>query len=196
MVMVNSTALSRVNLSSLNNSIVPPLRMTFLMWLTYSVELYLRFDLGFLGIYPRKLSGLIGVLTAPMIHSDVLHLASNTFPLIFLGSTLYLFYDQIARYVFFQCYVFPGFLVWVFGRSSYHVGASGLIYGLAFFLISYGLFRKDFKSLLISFVVILLYGGLIYGILPVSTGVSWESHLMGAIVGVATAGVYGKISKK
>ena len=180
-------------MSSLNNSIVPPLRLTFLMWLVYTVEMYSSFDFGFLGIYPRKLSGLVGVAFAPMIHGDVMHLASNTFPVIFLGSTLYLFYDRIASYVFFQCYVFTGILVWIFGRSSYHIGASGLVYGLAFFLISFGIFRKDFKSILISLIVIAFYGGLIYGILPVSSSVSWESHLMGAIVGVATASVYSKI---
>ena len=103
------------------------------MWLVYTVELYLRFDFGFLGIYPRKITGLIGILTGPIIHGDVIHLASNTFPLVFLGSTLYLFYDRIASYVFFHCYIFPGTLVWLFARSSYHIGASGLIYGLAFF---------------------------------------------------------------
>jgi len=163
------------------------------MWLVYTVEMYLHFDLGFLGIYPRKIPGLVGIITAPLIHSDVIHLASNTFPLVFLGSTLYLFYNRIANKIFFQCYVFTGILVWLFGRSSYHIGASGLIYGLAFFLISFGLFRKDFKSLFISLVIILFYGGLIYGVLPANTGVSWESHLMGAIVGVATASVYSRI---
>ena len=165
------------------------------MWLVYTVEMYLTFDFGILGIYPRKITGLIGVFTAPMIHADALHLASNTFPLVFLGSTLYLFYNKIPSYIFFQCYLFPGILVWLFGRSSYHIGASGLIYGLAFFLISFGIFRKDFKSLFISLVIILLYGGLFYGVLPIKPGVSWESHLMGAIVGVATASVYSKIGR-
>lgn len=165
------------------------------MWLVYTIETVTSFDFGFLGVYPREISGLIGVFVAPMIHGDAIHLASNTFPLVFLGSTLYLFYDRIASYIFMQCYIFPGILVWLFGRSSYHIGASGLIYGIAFFLISYGLFRKDFKSLFISLVIIIFYGGLIYGVLPVRSGVSWESHLMGAIVGVATASVYSKIDR-
>ncbi len=165
------------------------------MWLVYTFEMHITFDFGILGIYPREITGLIGVLTAPMVHADAIHLASNTFPLVFLGSTLYLFYNQIASYVFFQCYIFPGILVWIFGRSSYHIGASGLIYGLAFFLISFGIFRKDFKSLFISLIIIILYGGLFYGILPVKSGVSWEYHLMGAIVGVATASVYSKTGR-
>ena len=182
-------------MSSLNNSIVPPLRLTFIMWLVYSIEFALHTDFGFLGIYPRTVSGLIGILTSPMIHGDAIHLASNTFPLIFLGSTVYLFYDRIASYIFLQCYIFPGVLVWILGRSSYHIGASGLIYGLAFFLISFGLFRKDFKSLLISLIIILFYGGLIYGVLPVQSNVSWESHLMGAIVGIASASAYSKVKQ-
>ena len=162
------------------------------MWLVYTIEVYFHFNFGVFGIYPRTLTGLIGILTAPLIHSDALHLASNTFPMVFLGATLYLFYSKIASNIFFQCYIFPSILVWLFGRTSYHIGASGLIYGLAFFLISFGLFKKDFKSLLISTVIIIFYGGLFYGVLPVNNGVSWESHLMGAIVGVATASVYSR----
>ena len=164
------------------------------MWLVFSLEIYASIDFGLFGIYPRTITGLIGIIAAPLIHTDALHLASNTFPMIFLGSTLYLFYDNIAKYVFFQCYIFPSILVWIFGRPSYHIGASGLIYGLAFFLISFGLFKKDFKSILISIVIIIFYGGLIYGVLPVNNGVSWESHLMGAIVGIATASVYSRFN--
>ncbi|MEQ9426358.1 MAG: rhomboid family intramembrane serine protease [Cyclobacteriaceae bacterium] len=161
------------------------------MWLVYSIE-SLTFDFGFLGITPRTISGLIGIFTAPLIHGDVIHLASNTFPMVFLGSTIYIFYDKIASRIFMQCYFFPSFLVWIFGRSSTHIGASGMIYAMAFFLISFGLFRKDFRSILISIIIISLYGGLFYGVLPTESRVSWESHLMGAIVGVATASAYSR----
>jgi len=161
------------------------------MWLVYTVETQFHFDLGFLGIYPRTLSGLGGILTTPLLHSDAVHLASNTVPLIFLGSTLYLFYNRIASSIFLQCYFIPCILVWIFGRPSFHIGASGLVYGLAFFLMAFGLFRKNFRSLLISLVIIIVYGGLIYGIVPRPT-ISWESHLMGAITGVASALAYRK----
>lgn len=173
--------------------ILPPLRLTFLMWAFFSMEMYFAFDLGFLGIFPRTIHGLIGILTGPMIHGSWVHITSNTIPLLFLGSSLYYFYDRIATRVFLQCYFFTGIFVWIFGRPFYHIGASGLIYGLAFFLISFGIFRKDFRSLFISIVVVLLYGGIIYGVFPSQPGVSWESHLMGAIVGVVTASSLAKV---
>jgi len=163
------------------------------MWLVFTIEFQFHIKLGFLGIYPRTFSGLAGILAAPLLHSDALHLASNTVPLILLGSALYIFYNQISSSVFIQCYFIPSVLVWIFGRSSYHIGASGLIYGLAFFLMTFGLFRKNFRSLLISLTIISLYGGLFYGILPDKPGLSWESHLMGAIVGVATASAYSRV---
>jgi len=163
------------------------------MWLVFTIEFQFHIKLGFLGIYPRTFSGLAGILATPLLHSDALHLASNTVPLILLGSALYIFYNQIASSVFIQCYFIPSVLVWIFGRSSYHIGASGLIYGLAFFLMTFGLFRTNFRSLLISLTIISLYGGLFYGILPDKPGLSWESHLMGAIVGVATASAYSRV---
>jgi len=178
-----------------SSSLLPPLRLTFIMWLVFTLEVNLSLDLGFLGIYPRTTVGLIGILTAPMVHGSLVHILSNTFPLLFLGVALYYFYDKIAARVFLQCYLFTGVLVWVFARPVYHIGASGVIYGLAFFMISFGIFRKDVKSILLSVIVVLLYGGIIYGIFPAQTGVSWESHLMGAVVGVVTAYTLSRVKK-
>ena len=174
-------------------SFVIPIRFVFIIWATFALDLIIPFDLARLGIYPRTLSGLTGILFAPMIHGSLIHLISNTFPILFLGSVLFFFYDRIARQVFFQCYFITSILVWIFGRSSLHIGASGLLYGIAAFLISIGLFRKDFKSILISIVILIFYGGLIYGVFPSQPGVSWESHLLGAIVGVGTASQMAKI---
>ncbi len=169
------------------HSIVPPLRLAIIMWLFFLVQYVLNIDLGFLGILPRSITGLIGILTAPMVHGSWNHLISNTFPLLFLGTTLFVFYSKIAVRVFMQCYLLTGICVWIFGRELYHIGASGLVYGLAFFLISLGFFRKDFKSLAIAIVVVVLYGGILYGVFPTRSWVSWESHLFGALIGIATA---------
>lgn len=177
------------------SSIVPPLRLLFLMWLAFTIELYLHVDLGFMGILPRTVTGLLGIFTAPLIHGNLTHLISNTFPLLFLGATLYLFYDRIATQVFFQCYFFTNFLVWLFGRPYYHIGASGLVYGLAGFLIFFGIFRRNTRSIIISAIIILLYGSLWYGVLPQDTYISWESHLMGALVGIGSAFGMSKIKK-
>lgn len=178
-----------------SSSIVPPLRLAFIMWLSFTIQLYSGVDLGFLGILPRTVHGLLGIFTAPLIHGSTAHLISNTFPLLFLGTTLYLFYDRIATQVFFHCYFFTNMLVWIFGREYYHIGASGLVYALASFLIFIGMFKRKPRAILISGIVILLYGGLVYGIVPQNTYVSWESHLLGAIVGAGSAFGMSKISR-
>lgn len=170
-------------------SSVVPFRLVFIMWLTFTIEFFNGIDLGFLGIKPRTFSGLIGVFTAPMIHGNYMHLLSNTFPLLFLGTILFFFYERIGGIVFFRCYFITNILVWLFSpRLSYHIGASGLIYGLASFLICYGLLKVDFISLVVSAFVIFVYGGVfLAGVLPSDPRISWESHLAGALVGAITA---------
>ena len=174
-------------------SLVVPVRFVLILWVVYAIGLILPYDLAVLGIYPRSFLGMIGILLAPLIHGSILHLVSNTIPLLFLGIILFLFYDRIANKVFFQCYFFTNILVWIFARSSLHIGASGLVYGLASFLIFFGMFRKDIRSIVISLIILVLYGGLVYGILPQQPGVSWESHLMGALVGLITASQLAKV---
>jgi membrane associated rhomboid family serine protease len=177
----------RNDVSFFGSSVIP-FRLVFLMWLAFSIEFFYGADFGFLGIKPRSLEGLIGIFTAPIIHGGLSHLISNTLPLLFLGSTLFFFYERIGRIVFLRCYFITNILVWLFSpRVSYHIGASGLIYGLSAFLIFFGFLRKDFMSLLISIVVIIFYGGIFYGVLPLDERISWESHLAGALVGTITA---------
>ena len=162
-------------------------RFVFFIWVTFSIQFFLHIDLSYLGILPRTTHGLIGIFTAPMIHGNSVHIISNTIPLLFLGWTLFYFYESKAKQIFIICYFGTNILVWVFARPSLHIGASGLVYGIAFFIISYGIFKKDFKALLISIVVIFFYGSLVYGILPYQPGISWESHLFGAVVGLLSA---------
>ncbi|WP_420319108.1 rhomboid family intramembrane serine protease [Ekhidna sp.] len=178
------------------SGIVPPLRLCFFMWLAFSIEHYLNMDLGYLGIYPRDLTGLIGILFAPMLHGNFNHLASNTIPLLVLGGSLFFFYPAIASRVFLHAYFFTNILVWVFARPFYHIGASGLVYALASFLVFYGLFKRNFKSVFISAIIIFLYGGMAYGLLSLDDRVSWESHLMGAVVGLASAFTFSKVNTR
>jgi membrane associated rhomboid family serine protease len=161
--------------------------MIFLMWLIFVLEMNFGIDLSVFGILPREFYGLPGIIFAPLLHGSIVHLISNTFPLLFLGITLYYFYGVIAKKVFLLCYLLTGVLVWLFARPSFHIGASGVIYGIASFLFFSGIVRTEFRSLLISLVVLLAYGGLVYGILPSVPGVSWESHLFGALVGGGAA---------
>ncbi len=162
-------------------------RFVFLMWLVFSVQFFLGIDFSRFGILPRTTSGLVGIVAAPLIHGSTSHIFSNTFPLLFLGWALFFFYENIAKRVFISCYFLTNILVWLFARPNLHIGASGLVYGIAFFLIFYGFFSKNFKSLLISVIVLFLYGGLVYGLFPNQPGISWESHLIGAVVGGSTA---------
>jgi len=166
------------------------------MWLVYTIEYVLRKDLGFLGVFPLKLSGLVGVFTAPLIHGNFNHLMSNTIPLLVLGGSLYFFYPKIAPKVFLYSYFFTNLLVWVFGRPFYHIGASGVVYALAAFLVIFGFLNRNFKSVIISFIVMFSYGGLVYGLFTFNAQISWESHLMGAIVGGVSAYLFSRSSYK
>jgi membrane associated rhomboid family serine protease len=173
--------------SSIIASAAIPLRLTFIMWLVMLLEFVYSWSMAAFGIVPRTLWGLAGILFSPMIHGDLLHLLSNTVPLLFLGTMLFFFYGRIGQAVFLRAYFWTNLCVWLFARPANHIGASGVIYGLAFFLIFFGIFRRDFMSLLISIVTILMYGGVFYGILPTDPAISWESHFAGAIVGIYTA---------
>ena len=140
------------------------------------------------GIIPRTPWGLVGILTSPFLHGGIRHLISNTIPLIVLLIILNYFYQQKALSVIAFTIIIGGLFVWIFARNANHIGASGLIYGLAAFLIANGFIEKKFVPLLISIGVILLYGGLIWGVFPSTYGrVSWESHLFGAIAGILIA---------
>jgi membrane associated rhomboid family serine protease len=169
-----------------------PLRLALVMVLFFLVQHYLQVDLRFLANVPRTLEGLPGVVFSPLIHISYYHLLSNLFPLLCLGTAVFWFYGKVANAVLLRCYFVPQVLVWIFARPHAHVGSSGLVYGLAFFLIFVGFFRKDFKSLLISIVILLFFGGLFYGILPNQTGISWESHLAGVIAGGMSAFEFSK----
>jgi membrane associated rhomboid family serine protease len=173
--------------SSVFGSSVVPFRLVFLMWAAFYVEYMFGFPISAFGIVPRTLLGLVGVFTAPLIHGDILHLISNTIPMLFLGVVLFFFYNPIGAPVFFRAYFWTNILVWLFARPANHIGASGVVYALAFFLIFFGLFRRDFLSIFISVVVLVLYGGVFYGVLPTDPRVSWESHFAGALVGIASA---------
>lgn len=169
------------------SSLLIPMRLVFFMFAVFTVERYLSIDMAFLGIYPLSLTGLVGIFTGPLIHGSPSHILSNTLPLLILGGILFYFYPEISNRVFLQCYFFTNILVWMFGRPFYHIGASGLVYGLAFFLISFGFFRRNIRSIVISAGVIMLYGGLVYTVFPLDERISYESHLFGAITGLVTA---------
>ena len=151
-------------------------------------------DISFVtyGVFPRKLSGLIGIITSPLIHADFNHLFNNSIPLLILGSALFYFYREVAFKVSFWIYLMVGVWTWVSARESYHIGASGVLYGLFSFLLISGFLRKHKNLISLSFAVIFLYGSLVWGIFPIDLKISFEGHLWGFIAGVVLAFYYKK----
>ena len=173
--------------------LIIPLTFPILLWVIYLVTNLFNFYPYKLGILPRNFSGLVGIFTSPLIHGGFSHLISNTAPLVFMGLGIFYFYPRVSYRVFTIIYLGTGILVWIFGREVYHIGASGIIYGFVSFLFFSGIFRKDNRSIALALIVIFLYGGLIWGVLPVEKGVSWESHLFGAIVGLISSFIFRKV---
>jgi hypothetical protein len=126
-------------------SAVVPLRLVFLMWLAFSLEIYLQIDLGYLGIKPRTTEGLIGIFMAPIIHGSLTHLISNTFPFYFWVPFYFTFIGPCGSGFFKKLFRYQHFGLALSPRPSYHIGASGLIYGLSAFLIFYGFLRPRFS---------------------------------------------------
>lgn len=174
------------------NSVFYPLLFLFIAWLVFIIERLNEFNFSAYGILPRKLSGVIGILTSVFIHGDIQHISSNTLPILVLGMMLFYFYKKIAKATFVWIWLVSGIWLWIGGRSSevnliYHIGASTLIYGLATFLFFSGVFRKHLRLMVVSALVVFLYGSIMWGIFPLKSEISWEGHLFGALAGVLVA---------
>ncbi|MFA8300423.1 MAG: rhomboid family intramembrane serine protease [Hyphomicrobiales bacterium] len=150
------------------------------------------------GVSPREAEGLAGLLFSPLIHGGWSHLMANSIPFLILSTFIFYFYRNFALRAFVIQWLLSGALLWIFGRSAWHIGASGVIYSMAAFLIVIGFIRKETTSLVISLLVIFLYGGLVWGVLPFYTqrGVSWDGHLFGAIAGIYAAYIYKFVGRK
>ncbi len=168
-------------------SLIPSAIIIFLLWLVKIVEVIDGLDLFYLGVFPRKFSGLAGIVLSPFIHANFNHLINNSVPFFFLLTALFYFYKEVAWRVLLYSYLVTGILVWLIARPSYHVGASGLVYSFASFLFVSGIVRRNINLLAISMLVIFLYGSMVWGIFPYRPDMSWESHLIGLTVGAVLA---------
>ncbi len=171
-------------------SLILPTLFVGLLWLVAIIESILEIKLNHLGVFPRTLKGLPGILLTPLIHSDFKHLFSNSVPLIVMGTGILYFYRSLSYRVFLIIWIVSGICLWIGGRPSYHIGASGIVYGLASFLFFSGIIRRDIRLAAISLVVVFLYGGMIWGVFPIWPSISWEGHLFGGIAGFACALAY------
>lgn len=176
-------------------SFIIPLLFIVILWSVKLIEKHFGLNLSIYGVFPRTLEGLKGVFIAPLLHENYDHLFSNSFPLLLLAAGILYFYPQSSYKVFVIIYLLPGILVWFFGRSAYHIGASGIIYGFLAFLFFSGIFRRDNRSIALALIVTFLYGGLIWGVLPLDKAVSWEYHFFGGITGILCAFLFRNFDK-
>ncbi|RPI42892.1 MAG: rhomboid family intramembrane serine protease [Bacteroidetes bacterium] len=168
-------------------SLVFPVFFLVVIWMVRFFETAMEISMVEGGVYPRKFSGLQGVFFSPLIHADWKHLLDNSSPVLFLSVALFYFYRDIAYRIWILIYFISGILLWGLGRQAYHIGASGLIYGLAAFLFLSGLIRGVRSLIAISLLVVFWYSGLVWGLLPYDYQVSFEAHLTGAISGILLA---------
>jgi membrane associated rhomboid family serine protease len=173
-------------------SFLPGVLFTGLMWLVFVPAFFLDLDLGEWGLYPRRLEGLRGILTAPLLHADWAHLLSNTFPLLLLSGIVFFMFPKAAGRLTAGLYLASGLLAWLMARPAYHIGASGVVYALASLIFFTGMFRHERTAVAFSLVIAFLYGSMLYGIFPSEGRISWESHLAGGVAGFIWAFIYRK----
>lgn len=166
-----------------------PLFLLFTLYILKFLEIGMDWDFTQLGVYPMQQRGMLGIFTHPLVHSSFSHLFANTIPLFFLSWCLFYFYRSIASIIFFAIWIGAGILTFLIGKPGWHIGASGIVYGLAFFLFFSGILRKHIPLIAISLLVTFLYGGLVWNMFPQFAKIttSWEGHLSGAIAGTLCA---------
>lgn len=173
---------------------IPPALVVLLIGSIHVLEVTFSLDLGRYGIHPRHWDGLIGILTAPFLHASWEHLGGNAAAIAILGWSLMYFYPRVAGRVVLWTWLIGGACVWLMGRSTYHIGASGVVYGITLFLLVSGFLRKQRTLMALALIVVFLYGSFVWGMLPIVPDLSWESHLWGAVVGTVLAFRYRAVA--
>tara|TARA_B100001013_G_C24503044_1_gene399954 strand:- start:216 stop:770 length:555 start_codon:yes stop_codon:yes gene_type:complete len=162
------------------------------IWAVEFVNTLLGHRLNDLGILPREAIGLKGIIFSPFLHDGFGHVMANTVPLVLLGGFVTLLGRNTLLRLSASGAIFGGLGVWLFGRHGAHVGASGLVFAYFGFLLARGWYERSFVSIMVSVVVLVFYGGMIFATTPFIPNVSWEGHLFGLIAGI----VYAKFSYK
>jgi membrane associated rhomboid family serine protease len=163
------------------------------IWLLYWIEIQFNYNFNKFGVFPRSLEGFRGVFLMHFIHSNTSHLFNNSIPLFVLLTSLFYFYKEVAYKVLFLGGFLTGLCTWVIARESYHIGASGIVYLLFSFVFFSGVIRKHYRLVALSLIVIFLYGSMIWYVLPIKEGMSWEGHLSGFLIGLFFAVMYRNI---
>ena len=176
-------------------SIAKSMIVVGIIWVVYLLNSTFNLQWNRFGMQPGTLSGLIGIITMPFLHFDIQHITSNTLPMLFLTSGLFYYFPKKSLPILFSLLLISGIFTWGLGRGGVHVGASGLVYGLAFFLVTISLIKMETSLLAYTLVIVFLYGSLVWGFFPQlfpHQQISWEGHLSGAVAGVMLAFIYRK----
>ena len=184
--------MTEITAKEFNRSLRFPVIFIGIMWIIHILKVVLNIPFNRLGVLPRETDGLVGILASPLIHGDWGHLASNSVPAFVLLTMIFIFYRKVALKSFALIYILTGLAVWAFAHKAFHIGASGVVYGLVSFVFWSGIFRRNIKSIVLALIVTILYSGYFVGIVPDQPGISWESHLFGAIVGIFVAYLFRK----
>lgn len=182
----------RPELKPILKSFLPGLLLIAVLTAVRYYETVTHLHLTHLGLFPRSVEHLGGMLTFPFIHRDNEHLFSNAVPLFILSAMLFYFYRDVSWKVLLLTWMLSGFWLWLGGRPPAHIGASGIVYGLASFIFFSGVWRKERRMMAVSMTVVFLYGGMVWGLFPFFKDVSWEGHLFGGLSGLLLSWVYRK----
>lgn len=166
------------------------------LWSLHALQIVLHTSWVPWGVEPLTLTGLRGIVFAPLIHGSWIHVFSNSLPLILLGTALLYGYPHSRWRTLICIWVISGLGVWLLGRDSYHMGASGLTHGLFYFLFIAGILRRDKRSIALLLLGFFMYGSMILTILPQERGISFESHLFGGVGGVIAALLFSRRDPK
>ena len=176
-------------------AILYPFSFVCLLWIVYFIGNNISYNIVLLGVHPLDAKGLIGILTAPLIHVDFDHIFSNSTSFFVVSFGLCVLYKRKAIPIFFFIYILSGLWGWFLAGGGYHIGASGLIYGMYFFLVTSAFIKRERKTIAFAMLITFLYGAIVWGFFPIffpGKNISWEIHTTGAIAGVVAAFYFRK----
>jgi len=174
-------------------SIIKSVIIVTVLWIVFLTNDIFGMHWNDYGMHPRNIDGLFGIFTMPFLHGDYAHLFSNSVPLLILLFSIFYFFHKKATLILLMTWFMSGVFTWIIGTEGNHIGASGVVYALAFFLVTISILKQEPKLMAYSLIIIFLYGSIIWGFFPQlfpDKHISWEGHLAGTITGVVLAFFY------
>ena len=175
------------------HAIIKSVIIVSILWIAFLLNDIFGLQWNDYGLHPREIKELSGIFTMPFLHGDMKHLFSNSVPLFVLLFSIFYFFHKKAMIMLLMTWFMSGVLTWIIGTEGVHVGASGIVYALAFFLVTISILKRETKLMAYSLIIIFLYGSIVWGFFPQlfpDKHISWEGHLAGAITGVVLAFFY------